>query len=315
MTNGIDTNVAICLAVYNGEEFIEDQIKSILQQSYKNWHLFVRDDRSTDASKSIIQEYIDRFPDKITDLSYLPGGGNSQDNFLTILSWVTANVNSDYFMFCDQDDVWLPNKIALCMDASPEIDSDPVLVHTDLRVVDEKLNILSDSFIKMSHLNPQKRDLAHLLVQNNVTGCTMFWNRALNRRFNPQDSSLMLMHDWWITLVAAGLGEIRYISTPTILYRQHQGNVVGAADVGSFQYIRSKLQNIPMIRRSIRDTFKQAKSFQDCYRKDLNSESNYVLDKYVNLSKQSKLRKIFACIKYNFLKQSFIQIIGQFVFI
>ena len=145
-----DKTVAICLATYNGEKYLQEQLNSILRQSYQDFHLFIRDDSSSDKTIEIIKENISRHQDKITlidDPSYK--GGSSKANFASILSYVTKSYNFKYFMFSDQDDYWLEDKIKICMNSmlnTEQMFSGPILVHTDLRVVDQNLKTLGDSF-------------------------------------------------------------------------------------------------------------------------------------------------------------------------
>ncbi|OPH06525.1 glycosyltransferase family 2 protein [Lacticaseibacillus paracasei] len=312
--NAKNSRVAICLATYNGERFLEEQIQSIVSQSFLNWKLFIRDDGSSDGTLRIIKKFVRIYPEQIVDLSELQGGGSSKNNFLTILEWVSEHESFDYYMFSDQDDVWLPDKIALSVKAIG-IDSSPCLVHTDLKVVDESLNTITNSFIQYSNLKPKKSDFAHILIQNNVTGCTMLWNKSLNELIDFHSNSRILMHDWWIALLGATFGTIVFVKTPTILYRQHNENVVGAEAAGSLSYIISKMRNFKMIRRGLQRTFEQAEYFKAVYYSRLNGSSQKLLNEYLRLPQESKPRRICLSIKYGFMKQSVIQIIGQFVFV
>jgi hypothetical protein len=117
----------------------------------------------------------------------------------------------------------------------------PLLVHTDLIVVGPKLAILSPSMAKDRYAVSEMNGLGALLVMNNVAGCTTMVNRALYRRAWPVPAAAV-MHDFWLALVAAALGRTHYIDSPTILYRQHGGNVLGAPPRGAMWFIRSVLQ-------------------------------------------------------------------------
>ena len=140
--------------------------------------------------------------------------------------------NTEYIMFSDQDDVWLPNKIELTlnvMKAAEQIyPNKPVLVHTDLKVVDSELNIISDSMWSYQKLFPEiGDDLSKIMAQNVVTGCTMMINRKARDASIPIPAEA-IMYDWWLALNTAEFGKIAYLSIPSILYRQHSGNKIGA---------------------------------------------------------------------------------------
>ena len=231
-----NNTVAICLATYNGERYLSEQLDSILAQTYQNFHLFIRDDHSKDGTVSILEKYSENHPDKITVINDPNlSGGSSQKNFASILNWVKKQFNFEYFMFSDQDDFWLPNKIQISLEKIRKIEKNfdgPVLIHTDLRVVDKDLKTLGESFFAYRALDPSKHDLRHLLIQNNITGCTMLWNKKLNDIVDIS-SDEVAMHDWWMALVACCFGKIDYVNEPTILYRQHGDNVVGATNVNS----------------------------------------------------------------------------------
>ena len=145
--------VAICMATFNGEKYIENQINSIINQSYKDWILFIRDDTSMDSTSKIIEKMETHYSDKIVLIKDNNlEGGSSKKNFATILKWVKDKYSFNYFMFSDQDDIWLEHKIKICMERMKEKENEnimaPILVHTDLRVVNQDLEILGESFFK-----------------------------------------------------------------------------------------------------------------------------------------------------------------------
>lgn len=315
----IDGNtVAICLATYNGELYIEEQIKSILGQTFGNWMLFIRDDGSSDSTAEIVKRYASQYEGRIfliEDGSLI--GGSAKRNFAAILSWIKKHFDFSYFMFADQDDVWLEDKIEKSLKIMKEAEAEknqPLLVHTDLKVVDRNLNVLGESFFRYRALNPDVKDLRHLLIQNNVTGCTMLWNKALNNLVDIGDEAVA-MHDWWITLTACCFGEILCINEPTILYRQHGTNVVGATQVNSVRFILNRLLKSNHVRTTLKLAVAQADSFLKQNKSMLGMEEKSILQKFSQLYSYKKLTRVAMVCRESFLKQGWVQIVGEFLFI
>ena len=310
--------MAICMATYNGEKYVEEQIDSIGAQSYSDWVLFIRDDNSSDETVRIIRRCIEKYQDKIVLIEDKKlQGGSSKKNFAGILNWVDQNCKFRYFMFSDQDDYWLPTKVETSIKMVKRLEADydgPVLVHTDLKVVDQNLQILGESFVKYRALNPAIKDINHLLVQNNITGCTMCWNEKLNRIINLSDDNVA-MHDWWMALVAACFGKIEFISEPTILYRQHGNNVVGATNVNSFSFIIQRLTGHVHVRETLDMSMNQAEAFSEYYKKQLSNEQLTTVQKFASLKSEHKLSKIVTILRKKYLKQGIVQVIGELMFI
>ncbi|MQB80812.1 glycosyltransferase family 2 protein [Lactobacillus reuteri] len=217
-------NVAILMSTYNGEKYLEEQVKSIISQDYTDWHLYIRDDGSTDNTVSLIKK-ITRDNEKITFLNEnKPKNLGVTGSFMDLL----ANTKAQYYMFSDQDDYWMEDKISAAlkkMQAS-EIGDMPICVHSNLTVVDTNLH--GDSLMNSSE--EHWSDFKSMLFANCVTGCTMMINQELKNLidFNKVKSNKLYVHDWWIALVAAAFGKVVYLDRSTILYRQHQGNVIGS---------------------------------------------------------------------------------------
>lgn len=238
--------IAILLSTYNGEKYISDQLKSILNQSYTNWKLYIRDDESFDDTKNIISNFISLYPNKIFIINDNLGKLNSAKSFMTLLE----NVESDFYMFCDQDDIWVYNKIELSLGKILNLEKlygkVPTLVFTDLIVVDENLNVINSSLWNYSKIDPEHiRNFYKLATNSSVTGCTIIINDLLKKSSLPIPSRL-IMHDWWLGLLACRLGVIDYITTATVQYRQHSLNVLGAEPT-SVKTISFKLRHFKKV--------------------------------------------------------------------
>lgn len=310
--------VCVLLATYNGEKYISSQIESIIKQTYKDWHLIIRDDGSDDKTPLILKKWSEKYPQKITLYFNKESIHGATNNFWQ-LSKLAITKNYQYIMFCDQDDIWLKDKIEKSVSAikNKEIQFGeiPILVHTDLIVVDQELNIINRSYEKYASLNFRRKDINHLLIQNNVTGCTMILNKALLKKaLECRNSNYIILHDWWFTLVASIYGKIFYLGIPTVLYRQHNHNVVGAEKVNSIRFVFSKLSNIKLIRESLKKSMKQANLIVDTYN-DISDTQKNIIEEYSNLQFKSKIKKCFLITKYSFFKQSIIKIIAEYIFI
>jgi glycosyltransferase involved in cell wall biosynthesis len=216
-------SIDILLSTYNGALYLREQLDSLLEQSFTDWHLILRDDGSTDETLVIASEYANRHPGKFTILQ-TDGNLGYYWSFMELLAFSSA----PYVMFCDQDDVWMSNKISISFSVIEHCESlwpgKPILVHTDMTVVDNKLGLISDSKWKDMKWTPDAyvRDSKSLMVVPLVSGNTCLFN-SIAREVSLAKKEEIHSHDTWValsTMVAQG----RIINLPfsTILYRRHQ---------------------------------------------------------------------------------------------
>lgn len=222
--------VAIVMATYNGDRFIAEQIRSIQAQSFTDWVLYIRDDGSRDDTVLKVLKIAGR--DLRVRLVRDELGNQGAIGNFSVLMKIAFEESADYIFFSDQDDVWHPEKLATMLAAIRELElkcgaATPLLVHCDLAVVDEELQPIADSFVKFLRLSPTSADLGVLLCQNQVTGCACVINRALLELACPVPNDV-LMHDWWLALLASSAGKIGFVPKSLVMYRQHGGNVIGA---------------------------------------------------------------------------------------
>ncbi|MCQ4035373.1 glycosyltransferase family 2 protein [Kaistella montana] len=235
--------VTILLATYNSSKFLREQLDSLFQQTFREWTLVIRDDGSSDETIAIIKEFQQKFPNilLLEDTNKNIGASKS---FMRLLE----KTDSSYYFFCDHDDIWLPNKVKDSLDLMKKTElgnmMKPVIIHSDLKVVDKNLNIISNSFWKSSGIKPNYLENKNLIqVFNCVTGCTMLFNKTVKEIAFPYPASIP-MHDWWLAIVTLrNNGIIRHIDQPTILYRQHGSNEVGARMINCSYFIK-KLRTI-----------------------------------------------------------------------
>ncbi|HGC9688716.1 TPA: glycosyltransferase family 2 protein [Streptococcus agalactiae] len=293
--------VNILMATYNGEKFLAQQIESIQKQTFKEWNLLIRDDGSSDKTCDIIRN----FTAKDSRIRFI--NENEHHNLGVIKSFfMLVNYEvADFYFFSDQDDVWLPEKLSVSLEAAKHKASDvPLLVYTDLKVVNQELNILQDSMIRAQshHANTT---LLPELTENTVTGGTMMINHALAEKwFTPND---ILMHDWFLALLAASLGEIIYLDLPTQLYRQHDNNVLGARTMDKrFKILREGPKSIfTRYWKLIHDSQKQASLIVDKYGDIVTANDLELIKCFIKIDKQPFMTRLRWLWKYGYSKNQF----------
>lgn len=307
--------IQIALATYNGAGFLREQLDSILAQSKSDWQILVRDDGSSDGTVEIIREYC-RNHGKIDLVKGAQGQPlGTVQNFAELL----RQSESDYVMLADQDDVWLPHKIEITLLKMKELESahgkdTPLLVHTDLKVVDGDLKVLANSLWHFQKSDPERgAKLCRLLLQNVATGCTMMVNKALRDRALPIPLEA-IMHDWWLALTAAAFGHIGYISEPTVLYRQHGRNDTGARSWNAGHVLR-QLTDLQSTRQTMRRTQTQAAAFLHRFNDELRPHDRALVEAYAGIHEQGFLLRRYNLAKYGFAYTGLLRNIGLYVFV
>ncbi len=305
------TKVYILLAAYNGGAYIRPMVDSILAQDCDCWHLVLSDDG--EGTQEILDEYAQRYPDRITHYRSGRRFGNAQKHFMHLLR--RFGTQAPYTMFCDQDDVWHNDKVGKTLALMEKTETDPsvpVLVHTDLRVVDGDLQEMAPSFLAYSGLRGDALSLHQLLVQNAVTGCTMMINRrlaALADRDFPEDA--VRMHDWWLALIAAACGKCAFLPEATIDYRQHGHNSVGAQNSRSVGYMLKKAKTD--IYGAMASMGKQAGALADCYEKELSQPQLTMLRDFAGCYEKGKWSRLGVYRRYGLWKSGFAKKVAQLI--
>ena len=319
----MDNEVAILLATYNGERYLEEQIESIIEQTYKNWVLYIRDDNSKDGTQKIIDKYIKKYPNKIIQIIDNITTNDACKNFMCLLEKVHKEKKYKMYMFCDQDDVWLKDKIEIMVNKYLEVENKekPILIHTDSYVVDSNLNIICNSSIKYSGLNSKRKKFNSFLIQNNTRGCTILINNKL-ANLVKLDIENIIMHDWYFALIASAFGEIIYINKPTIKYRQHSNNVLGATTYrGIGNLFRRAIKFIKKIFSTNKkdiifdEAYSQAESFRNYYYDMLDDNKKHIIDEFCSMNKCNKITKIYKVVKYKFFRHGLVRNIYEILYI
>ena len=304
--------ISIVMATYNGASYLEEQIDSLLQNTITNWKLQICDDGSTDRTIDIARAYVEQYPDKISLVQNREQLGVTL-NFLS----GAKRAEGDYIMFCDQDDVWLPDKIEKTLQKMKEQEKQsgtqcPIAVFTDAKLVNSVLQTIGDSFFACNGLNTEHVDLPHLLMENKLLGCTVMFNRALAEKL-VKLPAMARYHDWWIGLIAATFGKVVYLDEATLLYRQHGGNVVGAQNF--FQYIVGRVKSLQEQKESLVACQRQAGEFYEIYKEHLLEEQKQIIWDFANLQGVNWLEKRDRLFRYGFWKSGKLRNIGVFLLI
>ena len=296
--------ISVAMCIYNGEKYLKAQLDSLSSQTYKNFKLIARDDGSSDKTLEILKSY---------DIELLPSNENLgvKGSFETLLKYAFENSDADYFMFCDQDDVWNQDKVKLTLQKMYEMEklykNTPILVHTDLEVVDENLHTINPSFMKLQNLNEKKNKLNNLLIQNTITGCTVMINRDLAKLCLPMSSNA-IVHDWWVGLVASYFGKIGYVDDSTIKYRQHTSNTIGAKGFDIGFVLKSISKKV-----SLGGNISQSKGFFQQFKNELDEDTIEMLQEFISLEQKTWWQKRAVLLKYKLFKQGFIRNTGLFL--
>lgn len=317
--------IVILMATYQGEAYLEEQLKSIVAQDFPNWRLIVRDDGSTDGTLLLLAAYANRYPERIRVCCNETNLGGTK-NFLTLLKDAareygtgggqTAKHGADgvYFMFSDQDDYWHEDKLRLTLARMKQLEArygkdKPALVFTDARVTDAKRSEIAPSFFDLQRFNMRKRTLPHLLMENMVIGCTAMMNAALAGMVKAVPERARY-HDWWMALLAAAAGHTSFLPQATLDYRQHGNNVVGSQSFGG--YVKRRVSTLFSQRDTLRANYAQAEEFLELYENKLPEHAKEQIAGFLALQEQNAVKRRVNAFQGGYLKSGIIRNIGLF---
>lgn len=309
--------IFIALATYNGAAYLEPLLESLRGQSLSDWTLLVRDDGSTDGTRKILRRAA-REDGRMVLLHDDLGHRGPAGNF-GLLMQHAFDRGAEYLLFADQDDVWLPHKIARMLHKMKDVEGrrgadQAVLVHTDLTVVDKTLGLLGQSFWEYRKLDARHGAvLNRLLIWNVVTGCASMLNRTLLRRALPLPPEAA-MHDWWVALVAVLFGQIESLAEPTVLYRQHGHNYVGAVrwDLAHVMSRVAARLGRNEVAGGLRTSQRQARALARRFGPLLPAEKRCVIEAYAGLTDNGFFSRRWRLARYGFYCTGWIRNLGLF---
>ncbi|MBO4859269.1 MAG: glycosyltransferase family 2 protein [Treponema sp.] len=291
--------IDILLSTYNGENFLRDQLDSLLSQTYKDFRILVRDDCSNDKTIMILNEYKYLYPEKIVLIGNNDKNLGSTKSFFEIL----RHSDAEFIMFCDQDDVWKNDKLEIFLNYIKEKSLDitkPILIHSAVEVVDSNLCTLEET---TNYFNKNKcgmeKTFTWQIFQNDVTGCTVMINAPMKNIINQMDynKNKIIQHDWFLAQVAYLCNGKFFIPVPTIKYRQHSNNVLGARKLSFIQRIMYKISkgvSYPF--------YDQVESLLNC-NIPISKEMSKLANEFISIRKKNKIRRIMWHINHNFLRE------------
>ena len=218
--------IHILMATYKGAAYLREQLDSIAAQHHTHWALWISDDGSTDDTQAICEAFAAQHRSHRVHLLTGPARGPTA-NFFHLLQSVQSQEPSDLYAFADQDDVWLPEKLSRAVAALQGLDAEPhqpTLYGALTRLVDDRLQPTG-----VSERPSKPMGFGNALLQNVVSGNTMVFNWALLERLRHIRPEHAVWHDWSAYQTVTGCGGlIHFDTTPCLLYRQHDGNLVGS---------------------------------------------------------------------------------------
>lgn len=228
------TQVAILMSIYNGEKFLEEQIRSISDQLVSEdvqIGLYVRNDGSSDKSLSVVKKLQGEFQDLITVIDEPAGNVGVKKSFFSLLT--SPLIRADYYFLSDQDDIWDKHKVSDFLKAFSGLPTDKVIgVYSDLWIADKNANSTDKKMSQIAHWKDDLVDFRFLTFDYRVTGCAFAINDIARSQFTRLVSEEMIesvnMHDSLLALLIAATGQLYQLDKPTVYYRQHGGNVIGA---------------------------------------------------------------------------------------
>lgn len=292
--------IFILLATFNGANFLEPLVQSVQQQSYSNWRVLARDDCGSDGTAAMLDLWAQR-DSRVTRVKDDQGRLGSATNFITLMR-IARDQGAQYFAFCDQDDIWRPDKLALLITKVHELerrrtDRVPCLVWSDLRWIDERDQTMSES-----HFRSSSGPLAlagggnWLLAMNLVPGCAMLGNRRLLEMAAGAAEGVR-HHDWWTALIASAAGETGVVRHALVDYRLHASNQIGAA-TRSQRVLQLVRKPSAMLRRSAHtywESVRQARMLMHQESLDLNPGwAEWIEHTGDKLGASAPSRRIFA---------------------
>lgn len=291
-----DNRISVALAVYNGEKYLQQLLLSLEQQTIKPFEIVILNDCSTDNSETVIRQ----FQFSCSEVHYYKNDSNI--GHLLAFKKLAGLCQGDFIAFCDQDDIWLPDKLELCFEHLSVMPKDkPSVVFTDLALINDNGNLVAPSFWNYYNIRVASTNFFDVLGNNVITGCTTFVNRSMLNEIKKMPEEALL-HDYWMALIAYGFGCYHSLYKATVHYRIHAQTVTQ-------KYKTSFLKKVLRINKTsvyFLKKVKQAKKFSMMYGNKLSEDKRRELSSFLSAKNSSFIKAgiIKKIRKYNSKKGS-----------
>lgn len=282
--------VDILMATYNGEAFVEEQVQSIISQTYKEWRLLVHDDGSTDKTMEILHRLAKEDERVVVIEDGVQRLGVAR-NFIHLVKQSAAA----YCMFCDQDDVWLPHKVEKMVHAIEQYNQGiPQVVYTNAFLWSPDRGIISDK----NTLTYPTTLRQTLFLNTGIQGAAAIFNRSMCEVIE-QPLSYYAMHDHVLLLAGICFGEVHYLHESLMYYRQHENNLTGNAPGSIAKKITLMWQNrnVPLVSR---EHYNGLKSFYEYFREGVRVDDRQVIEMFLSLPDKNCLVRLWRIVQYRF---------------
>lgn len=310
--------VDVILCSRNGEKYIREQIESILAQTCQEFVLHIYDDCSVDHTEEIVNLYVQQFPGKVFFEKRSRPTGSACRNFLRA---VAEAGDADFYMLSDQDDIWHPDKMEKMLTVMKKNDQRiPMLIQCDSRVVDTRGKEIAPSFEAYSGINGQRDSFAAELIENNVTGGAVLFNRTLKELIQTVSENAS-MHDHWLGLVVKAFGKYVYMPEALYDYRQHESNVLGAEKGGFLKKLKNRLgiggkrkeEVDRAVHRNLEKDILQAGEFRQIFGDRLSEKQKNDIEALECFTGEGRFRRLGLVLKHGFTYSKWYQTIGELV--
>ena len=289
-----DKRIQVLLSTYNGEKYLREQLDSfLLLEGVENIKVLIRDDGSTDHTPMILKEYCQRYGFEVVL------GENLGVNDSLFWLFNHCDLSCDYYALSDQDDVWIKEKLVTAVKQLEKFDeSKPAMFSSCSEIVDENLNFRGSTLVPYRGVS-----FFNAMVQNVTPGHTQVFNRAMMLKMIENGVSDVHVIDWWLYLVATGIGEITFDRNYTVKHRQHGDNAEGY----ELTFWKQSLKRLKKVRFDKGNSISlQLRAFYNRYGQVLNEEKKCEVERYFS-SQKNLFRRIDYVLTCRAFRQTWLE--------